>query len=106
MQCLDVGCIGTEAVFGHDELEVGMALSNLAMKRLAALRSQSFLAVPSCLTILWHQGNHSPLVRMDQRRTQHLVVIRDRPVAVDLVETGGAMHRLGGKILRPIEGQK
>ena len=23
MQCLDVGCIGTEAVFGHDELEVG-----------------------------------------------------------------------------------
>jgi hypothetical protein len=54
----------------------------------------------------WHQGNHRPLVRMDQGRAQHLVVIRDRPVAVDLLETGGAVNCLGGKILRPVEGQQ
>jgi hypothetical protein len=35
----------------------------------------------------WHQGNHGTLVRMDDRCAQHLMRIRDRAVAVDLVQT-------------------
>ena len=51
VQGLDVGGIQTETVFGDDELEVGMILAQLTAKRLAAFRSPSFLAVPSCRTI-------------------------------------------------------
>jgi hypothetical protein len=51
VQGLDVRSIGTQAIFGDDELEVGVSWRNLTINRLAALRSQSFLAVPSCFPI-------------------------------------------------------
>ncbi len=43
---------------------------------------------------------------MDNRRAQHLVRIRDRPVAVDLLEARRTVNRLGGKIPRAIECQE
>jgi len=42
---------------------------------------------------------------MDDRRSEHLMSIGDRPVAVDLLETRCTVNRLGGKISRAIKGQ-
>ena len=52
---------------------------------------------------LGHQGNHCTHVRMDNRCAQHLVIIRDRPVAVDLVQTRRTVNLFGGKVPRAIE---
>ena len=88
MQRLDVGGIGTQTVFGHDELEVGVVLTQLGNE---AFGGVAFTIIFARAVLFddgfWHQGNHGPLVRMDKRRAQHLVGIRDRPVAVDLLET-------------------
>jgi hypothetical protein len=42
---------------------------------------------------------------MDNRRAEHLMGIGDRPIAVDLLQTGRTVNRLGGKIARAIERQ-
>src|SRR5713226_4577738 len=42
----------------------------------------------------------------DNRRTQHLVVVGDRPVSVHLLQTRRTVNRLGGKISRTIECQE
>ena len=51
VQGLDMGGIGTQTVIGDDEFDMGMILAQLAMKRLAALCSQSFWVAPSYFTI-------------------------------------------------------
>ena len=51
LQRLDVRSIGTEAVFSDDELQVGMILPQFGHKAFGSIGSQSFLLVPSCLTI-------------------------------------------------------
>jgi hypothetical protein len=53
-----------------------------------------------------HQRNHGTHVGMDNRCAQHLVRARHRPVAVDLGQTRGTVHRLGGKIPRAIKSQQ
>ena len=57
MQCLDVGCMGTEAVFGHDELEVGMVLTQLGNE---AFGGVAFTIIFGRAVLfddrLWHQG--------------------------------------------------
>jgi len=51
VQGLDVGSIGTQTVFGDDARERGGSWRSVAMKRLAACRSQSFVPVPSWVTM-------------------------------------------------------
>src|SRR6266446_6720922 len=50
--------------------------------------------------------SHFPLVRMDNRGSQPLMIIRDRPVAVLLLKTRGTVNRLRGKISRAIKGHQ
>jgi len=51
LQRLDVRRIRTQAVFGDDALEVRVVLAQFDDNRLVALRSQSFLSVPSSCPI-------------------------------------------------------
>jgi hypothetical protein len=53
-----------------------------------------------------HQGDHFPIIRMDNRRAQQLMSIRHAPVPVGLLQTRRAVNRLRGKIPRPIERQQ
>jgi hypothetical protein len=53
-----------------------------------------------------HQRNHGTPVRMDDGRAQHLVIRRDRPVAMDLSHTRCPVNSLGGNIPRAIERQQ
>ena len=46
------------------------------------------------------------LGRMVNNLTKPLMIIRDRPVAVDLVQARGTVNRLRGKIPRAIECQE
>ena len=101
---LDMGSIGTQTIFRDDAFEMRMILAQLGNEALAALRSQSFLAVPSGFTIgSGIERNHCTEIRMDNRCAQHLMIVRDRPVAVDLVQTRRTVNRWGGKIPRAIE---
>ncbi len=101
---LDVGGIGTEAVFGDNDLEVRVVLASLGHE---AFGSMAFPIICAC-AIVFHdrlgpQRNHCTTVRMDDRCTQHLVIIRDQSVPVGLWQTRGTVHGLGGKIPRAIE---
>jgi hypothetical protein len=51
------------------------------------------------------QGNHGTQGGGHTRGTHHLMKRGDRTIAGDLLSTGGTVHRLGGQILRAIEGQ-
>src|SRR6058998_1817610 len=76
------------------------------MKRLAALRSQSFFSVPSLHNRLRHQRNHFTKIRMDDRRAQHLVMIGDRAVAVCLAQARVTVDGIGGEIPGAIKGHQ
>ena len=107
VQGLDVGSIRTQTVFGDDELEVGMVLTQLGHKALGGIAFAIILVRPIMLHNRFrHERNDGPLVRMDNRGAQHLMRIGDRPIAVDSVQTRGTVNRLGGKILRAIERQE
>jgi hypothetical protein len=88
LQSLDVRGIGTQAVFGHDALEVRVVLAQLGHKAFGGV-AFTIIFVGAILLDdgLWHQGNHCPQVRMDKRRAQHLMRIRRAAVAVDLLQT-------------------
>src|SRR5262249_5594389 len=107
VQHLNVGSIGTQTVFGDNELEVGMILAQLGYKALGGI---AFAIILVCsITVhngLRHERNDGPLIRMKNRGTQHLMTIGDRPIAVDAVQTRGTVYRLGGKILCAIERQE
>jgi hypothetical protein len=51
-----------------------------------------------------HAWTHCTEIRMDNRCAQHLMIVRNRPVAVDLVQARRTVNRWGGKIPRAIEG--
>ena len=53
-----------------------------------------------------HQRNHFPHGRMEDRRAQHLMIIRDRTVSVHLLQTRRTVNGFGGKITRAIERQQ
>jgi hypothetical protein len=73
---LDMRSVGTQAIFGDDELEVGMILAQLGNK---ALGRVPFTIIFVCAIVLHnrfrHQRNDGSLIRMDNRGTQHLVII-------------------------------
>ena len=106
MQRLDVGRIGTQTVFGHDKSEVRVVLAQLGNE---AFGGVAFTIIFGRAVLVdngfWHQRNHGPQVRMNNRGAQHLMKIGDRTIAVDFVQTRGTVNGLGGKIPRPIEGE-
>jgi len=105
VQGLEVGGIRTQTVFGEDKREVGVVLAqrgNEAFGRMAF--TIIFGRAILCDNGFGHQRNHCALVRMDQRRAQHLVIIGDRTVAVDFLQTRRTVNRRGGKIPRAVKG--
>ena len=75
-QCLDVGRIRTQAVFGDDELEVRMILAQLGHQALGGITFTIILRRSIMVgNRLWHERNDGPLVRVDDRGAQHLVII-------------------------------
>ena len=80
--------IASQTVFGHDTSEVRVVLAQLGNEAFGGV-AFTIIFVRAILfdNGFWHQGNHCTLFRMDNRRAQHVVIIRDRPVTVDLVET-------------------
>src|SRR5215468_7674480 len=53
-----------------------------------------------------HEWNHCTEVRMEHCRPQHLVIIGNGTVAVDLVQTRLTVNRLGGEIAGAIESKQ
>ena len=107
MQRLDVGSIGTETIFGDNEVEMRVVLTQLAQEAFGCI---AFTIIFGHAILVHngfgHQRNHFTKVRMDNRRAQHLVRIGDGTVAVDLVQTRLTVNRLGGEIPRAIEGEQ
>src|SRR6267143_6436974 len=56
--------------------------------------------------LLRHQWNHCTTIRMEDRRTQHLVRIGDRAVAVFLVQARVTVDGMGGEIPGAIQGDQ
>ena len=101
---LDVGGIGTQGVFGDDELEMRVILASLGNEAFGGMAfTIIFLRAILFDNRFGHEWNHFTLVWMDDRCTQHLVVVGDRPVSVLLLKTRGTVNRLGGKISRAIQ---
>ena len=106
-QRLDMRRIGTQAVFGDDELEVRMVLAQFDDKSFGGIAFTIIFVCPIVLPDRFrHQGNHSTHVGMDDRGAQHLMRIRDRTVTMHRVQTRGTVNGRGGKIPRAIEGQE
>ncbi len=101
-----MGGIGTQAVFGDDEFEVGIVVTQLGYEPFGGHAFASIFARAVLLHDRFrHQGNHGPHVRMDNRGAQHLMGIGDGPVAMHLLQTGRTVNRLGGERARAIERQ-
>ena len=104
---LDVGGMGTQPVCSDTALELGVVLAQLDHE---AYGGMAFTIIFVRALVLHerfgHHGHHGTAVRMEHRRAQHLVSIRDRPVAVGLVQARGTVNGLGGKRARAIEGQE
>ena len=106
MQGCDVGSIGTQGVFGDDELEMRVILAQFGHEAFGGMAfAIVFLRAVLLDNGFRHERNHCTKIRMDDRCAQHLVRVGDRPVAVFLVQTRGAVNGLGGKIPRTIERQ-
>ena len=106
LQRLDMRGIGAQTVFGHAELEVRIILAQLSHQAFGGIAFAIILLRAIVLhNRFGHQWNHFALLWMEKRCAQHLVIIGDRPIAVDLVETRRTVNRRGGKIPRAIEGQ-
>src|SRR6266446_7533004 len=102
LQRLAMGRMGTQAVFGDDALEMRVVLASLGHQ---ALGGMPFALIFARAILLHHrlrpQRNHFTPVWMEQRRAQHRMSIRDRTVAVDLLETRRTVNRLRGKVPVP-----
>ena len=101
---LDVGGVGTQTVFGDNELEMGVILAQLDNEALGGIAlTVIFLRAILFDNRLGHERNDCTAVWMENRRAQQLVIIRDRTVALDLVQARGTVNRLGGKIPRAVQ---
>jgi hypothetical protein len=103
VQDLNRRSMGTQAVFGDDALEVGVILTQFGHEPFGG-RALTIIVVRSLLVHerFRHPGEHFPTIRMDNRRAQQLMSLRHAPVPVGRVQTRRAVHRLRGKITRPI----
>jgi hypothetical protein len=104
VQGLDAGGSRTATVFGDDARAVGMSLAQLGHQPFGGMAFTIIFGRPIVPhNRFWHQGHPCTAVRMNNGGAQHLMTIGDRPIAVDFLQTRGAVNGLGGKILRAIE---
>ncbi len=100
-----MGGIGTQTIFRDDTFEMRMIL---AQRGNEAFGGMAFAIIVGRTVQFYHrfghERNHFTAIWMDNRCAQHLMIVRDRPVAVDLVQTRRTVHRWRGKIPRAIEG--
>src|SRR5688572_29889892 len=102
-----MGGIRTQAVFGDNDLKVGVIPTKLADKALGRVAlAIIFLAAIRLDNRLGHERNDFALVGVDERRTQHLMGIGYRAVSVVFFQTRVAMNLVGGKIAGSIEGEE
>src|SRR2546422_3961878 len=103
----DVRRIGTQPIFGDNELEMGVIVAQLRDEAFGGIAlTVIFLAAILVDNRFGHQRNHFTPLGMNQGGTQHLMRIGDRTVTVMLGETRRTMNRFGGKIPRAIKGQQ
>ena len=78
VQGLDMRGIGTQTVFSDNELEVRVVLAQFGNKALGGIAfAIVFVRAILLHNRFGHQRNHCTHVRMDNRRAQHLMIIRD-----------------------------
>ena len=88
VQGLDMRRIGTEAIFGDDELEVRVILAQFEDKSFGGIAFTIIFVRPIMPPDRFrHEWNHRPHVGMDDRGPQHLMRIGDRTIAMHLVQT-------------------
>ena len=81
-----MGGVGTQTVFGDNELEMGVILAQLDNEALGGIAlTVIFLRAILFDNRLGHERNDFPAVWMENRRAQQLVIIRDRTVTLDLL---------------------
>ena len=86
LQDLNVRGIGTQTIFGDDKLEVRVVLAQLGHKAFGGIPfTIIFVRAIAVHNWLGHERNDGPLLWMDDRGTQQLMRVGDRPVAVDAV---------------------
>jgi hypothetical protein len=107
LQRLDVGGIRTEALFGDDHLEMRVILTKLGDEALGRVA----LAIIFLRAVLFdhrlgHEGNDFSSVRVEKRCSKHLMGRGKRAIVGVFFPTRLAVHLLGGKIPRAIEGQQ
>jgi hypothetical protein len=97
---------GTQAVVGNDKLAGRVVLAPPGHQ---AFGGSAFALILACAILLHHRfrqaWTHCTAVRREKRRTQQLMSIGDAPIAVDLGQPRGAVHRLGGNIPCAIAGE-
>jgi hypothetical protein len=87
LQRLDVRSIGTQAVFGDDELEVRVVLAQCDDKPFGSIAFAIIFVRPIVFPDRFrHQGNHGTHVWMDDRCAQQLMRIRDRTITMHRVQ--------------------
>ena len=107
VQGLDMGGIGTQGVCGDDKLEMGMILAQLGDEAFSSIAfAIIFLRAVLLHNWLRHQRNHFTKIRMDDRRSQHLMIRGDRAVAVFLVQARVTRDGRGGEIPGAIKGHQ
>ena len=75
--------IGTQTVFGDDQLEMGVVLTQLGDEALGGIAfTVVFLGAILLDNGLGHQGNHFALIGVNEGRAQHLMGIGDGAISV------------------------
>jgi hypothetical protein len=107
VQHLDMEGVGAQAVFGDDQLEVGVVLAQLPEQALGCLPlTIVFLGAVLLDNGLGHQRNDFAFLRVQEHRAHHLVAIGDGAIAVMRFQTRRTVNLLGGKIVRAIKGDE
>jgi hypothetical protein len=104
---VDMGGIGTQTVFGANQLKMGVILTQLddppfGYMALAVVFLGAIVLHKGC----GHQGNHCAPIGVNEHGTHPLRGIGKSAMAVVPLSTRRTMHLLGGKIARAIEGYK
>lgn len=105
VQHLDMGSVGTQAVFGDDQLKMGVVLAQFRDEALGGIAlTIVFLGAVLLDNRLGHERNDFALIGMNERGAQHLVPIGNEAIAVMRCQTRVTVNVVGGKIACAIEG--
>jgi hypothetical protein len=101
------GGIGTQTIFGDNQFEVGVVLTQFGDEAFGGIAlTIVFLGAVLLDNRLGHQGNHCAPIGVNEGRAQHLVAIGHGTIAVMRFQTRRTVNLLGREIPRAIEGSK